>query len=177
MVSLCSIFFTKRINIDVKKNDGDYFSTEKTDHFIFENQAVKLSENHWYLIKLKLSMKEGHKAISTFSLDYGDGFNDEASFSFPIVSGMDESSIFFTKQSQQIKFVPLDSEGHFKVDTLQFIPINSFFAEKYMMNALLHQQKGLTAKDLKAKVSATATASNISFIHGLLLEYQKGSRS
>jgi len=135
MVSLFSIFFTKRINIELKKNDGSFFSTAKTDHFIFDNQTLSLSANH-------------------------------------VFSGIDKGSVLYTKQQPlRIKFEPLESEGEFEVNTLQFIPINQFFAEKYMMNELLHKQNGITGRELKVKVSDNAKKSNISFMRSLFLKY------
>lgn len=105
------------IGAGISKTGGKtYVATSRDPYFLFDQKLVDLMSAGFYEISILIE-KEEPDSTSKLYIDYGDGFSESDTASFPNSDGPAlRRLIYFKNRPLQLRFDPTDEKGIFKLE-------------------------------------------------------------
>lgn len=110
-------------------------------HFLLSFNGHSRLEPGWYRIDL---LQHGKKKRGSAKLyfDTGAGFNEAETAAIPLVSGTLQQRIFHCeKPALAVRFDPKETQGHFRIERLQFVHVTAEQARELMLQRLMVHNK------------------------------------
>ncbi|WP_253868844.1 glycosyltransferase [Microbulbifer sp. THAF38] len=121
--------------VDDAKTVFDWCSKGSDPQFLLKNHTLNAG---WYMVEIELRHDQPC-ADSKIYVDYGEGFNEDDSFSIPIKFGrITKRLIYLSSPVQALRFDPLETAGMFTIRHFHFVKLFPFFAKDRLSQRLVN---------------------------------------